>query len=198
MPRHTSGDVDVWLTASRDSEKDSTSAPDRPWITTATIHHEDTASDSPPMRAAVAAARRHVTRRSRAATTSHRTGAGATMRVAVALTAPTVKTTSAARAAWRQRLRVAARTVRPTSQPRPAHGSSMAEVRDSYGSTYGDNWYTTAAVKAAARPSPSRRAHHSTPVPASTNIVPSHRRWATQSGTPARSKTQYHGPWGHR
>ncbi len=94
------------------------------------IHHSDTPSESPPMRAAVAAARRHVMRRSAPATRSHSTGAGAIINRAVALTAPTVATTRAHSAAWCQRVRVAARTVSPTIQPRPAHGRSIAEVRE--------------------------------------------------------------------
>ncbi len=167
-------------------------------MTTAAIHHDDTASESPPMRAAVAAARVHVIRRSSAVTSSHSTGAGAIIKSAVALTAPIENTTRAARAAWRQRVRVAASTVSPTSQPRPAHGSSIADVRETYGSRYGESWNTTAAVNAAPKPSPSRRAHHSTPVPASRKRVPIHSRWATQSGTFSRSKAQYHGPCGHR
>ncbi len=95
-----------------------------------TIHHSETASDSTPMRRAVDTARRHAICRCHAAASSHSTGAGAIIISAVALTAPTVATTSAARAAWRQRVRVAARTVSPTIQPSPAHGSSIAEVRE--------------------------------------------------------------------
>ena len=40
----------------------------------------------------------------------------------------------------RHLLRVAARIVKPTSQPTAAHGKSIAEVRETYGSTYGDSW----------------------------------------------------------
>ena len=52
------------------------------------------------------------------------------------------------------RLRVAASTVSPTIQPRPAHGSSIADVRDTYGRTYGESWYTAAAASAAGEPEP--------------------------------------------
>jgi hypothetical protein len=51
----------------------------------------------------------------------------------VALTAPTVNTTRAASAASRHRVRVAAPTVKPTIQPTAAHGSSIADVRETYG-----------------------------------------------------------------
>ena len=37
-----------------------------------------------------------------------------------------------------------------------------------------------------------------TPRPAANRIVPSHSRWATQSGMPAASATQYQGPMGQR
>ena len=87
------------LTDSNDSEKASTSAPRRPWITSMAIHHSETASDSPPIRTAVARARRQLTWRSAAATSSHRTGAGAIIMMAVALTDPTVAMTIAASAA---------------------------------------------------------------------------------------------------
>ena len=50
--------------------------------------------------------------------------------IAVALTAPMLTTTRAASAASRQRVRRAAPIVSPTNQPRPAHGRSMADVRD--------------------------------------------------------------------
>ena len=50
---------------------------------------------------------------------------------------------------------------------------------------------------AVCHPSTERRSH-STPVPAAKRMVPSHRRWATQSGTPRRSKAQNHGPIGQR
>src|SRR5687767_9661127 len=102
--RHTSDDVDVKLTDSSDSEYASTSAPRRPWITSIVIHHEDTARERPPILAAVMAARPHVICRSAAAISSHSTGAGTIISSAVALTAPTVSTTSAARAAWRHRV----------------------------------------------------------------------------------------------
>jgi len=36
--------------------------------------------------------------------------------------------------------RVAAAAVRPTIQPSPAHGSSIADVRDTYGRRYGESW----------------------------------------------------------
>src|SRR5690606_25460378 len=103
------------------------------------IHHDDTASDSPPIFAAVTAAARHGMSPCAAATTSHSTGPGAIMRSAVALTAPTLATTSAATAAYRHRRRVAASAVSPTSQGSPAQGSSIALVRDTYGSRYGDS-----------------------------------------------------------
>ena len=60
--------------------------------------------------------------------------------IAVALTAPTLTTTSATSAASRQRVRVAAPIVRPTIQPSPAQGRSMADVRDTYGRRYGESW----------------------------------------------------------
>ena len=82
------------------------------------------------MRAPAAKARRQSICRSAAATASHSSGAGTIMRSAVALTAPTLATTSAASAASRHFVRVAAPTVRPTIQPRPAHGRSIAEVRE--------------------------------------------------------------------
>ena len=85
-------------------------------------------------------ARRHVICRSAAATTSHNSGAGTIIINAVALTAPTVNTTSAARAACRHRVAVAAPTVSPTIQPSPAHGRSIADVRETYGRTYGASW----------------------------------------------------------
>jgi hypothetical protein len=56
----------------------------------------------------------------------------------VALTAPTVATTSANSAGSRHPLREAALMVRPTSQPTPAQGNSITEVRDTYGRMYGD------------------------------------------------------------
>ena len=133
-----------------------------------------------------------------AANASHSTGPGAIIASAVGLIDPVVTTTRAASAAWRQRVRVAASAVRPTSQPRPAHGSSIADVRDTYGRRYGVSWYTSAAASAASRLRPSRRAIHSTPVPAARNSVPIHSRWATQSGSPMPSATQYQGPCGHR
>ena len=96
--------------------------------------------DSTPIRSAAATARFGGTARSAVATTSHRTGAGATISNAVALTAPIDPMTSAHRAASRHRVRVAAPMVRPTIQPSPAHGRSIDEVRDTYGTRYGDNW----------------------------------------------------------
>ena len=48
------------------------------------------------------------------------------------------------------------------------------------------------------RGSMKRRMSHSTPVPATNSTVPSQRRWATHMGTPSLSKTQNHGPIGHR
>ncbi len=71
--------------------------------------------------------------RSAAATISHSTGAGAIISSAVVLTAPTVPMTSAHKAASRQRLRVAAPIVSPTIHPSPAHGSSIEDVREMYG-----------------------------------------------------------------
>ena len=41
-------------------------------------------------------------------------------------------------------------------------------------------------------------AAHLTPSPPATNRVPSHNRWATQSGAPIQLKNEYHGPDGHR
>jgi hypothetical protein len=105
-----------------------------------TIHHSDTPAERTPMRSAVVVARRHEICRSTAAIRSHSTGAGAIISSAVALTAPTLAITSAHSAAWRHRLRVAAAMVRPTIHPNPAHGSNIAEVREMYGSTYGDSW----------------------------------------------------------
>ena len=52
---------------------------------------------------------------------------------AVALTAPTVNTTSATPAANRHRPRWAASTVSPTIHPSPATGRSSTDVRDTYG-----------------------------------------------------------------
>ena len=60
--------------------------------------------------------------------------------MAVVLTAPTVPMTSAHSAASRQRVRVAAPIVSPTIQPRPAHGSNIDDVREMYGTRYGDSW----------------------------------------------------------
>ena len=72
---------------------------------------------------------------------SHSTGAGAIIIRAVALTAPTVTTTSAHEGGVAP-LRAGSRppTVRPTIQPSPAHGSSIADVRDTYGRRYGVSW----------------------------------------------------------
>ncbi len=129
------------LTDSSDSEYASTSAPRRPWIASIAIHHNETARASPPILAAVEAARGHVICRSAAATTSHSSGAGTIIIKAVAFTAPTVNTTSAARrgvppAAWMS----PRPTVSPTIQPSPAHGRSIADVRETYGRTYGASW----------------------------------------------------------
>ena len=93
------------------------------------------------MRSAVVAARRQVIVPPIAAVSSHSTGAGAIISSAVALTAPTVHDdergeggVAPAACAWRRA------TVRPTIQPSPAHGSSIADVRETYGSTYGESW----------------------------------------------------------
>ncbi len=109
-------------------------------MATIVIHHADTTSDNPPIVSAVVVARRHVISRRPAANASHSTGPGAIIARAVGLIDPVVTTTRAASAAWRQRVRVAASAVRPTSQPRPAHGSSIADVRDTYGRRYGVSW----------------------------------------------------------
>ena len=82
------------------------------------------------MRAAVAAARRHEIIRPAAAWSSQSTGAGAIISNAVAFGEPTVAITSERIAASRQPPRPAARTVRATIQPRPAHGRSIKDVRD--------------------------------------------------------------------
>ena len=58
---------------------------------------------------------------------------------AVALTAPTVNTTSATPAANRHRPRCAASAVSPTIQPSPAKGSSSTDVREMYGRMYGES-----------------------------------------------------------
>ena len=185
-------------TARKVSENASTSAPWRPCTTNMTIHHSDTSTLNTPIFSAVMAARRQVMVRAHAAWTSQSTGAGATSARAVAFTAPTVSTTSAASAASRHRVRVVARMVRPTIQPTPAHGSSITDVRDTYGSTYGDTAYTTPATVAGIAARPRWRAAHRTPSPPRNSSVPSHSRCATQSGTPSRSNTQNHGPDGHR
>ncbi len=151
------------------------------------------------MRVAATTARRVVTVRSTTASSSHSNGAGATIARAVAFTEPVVAITSAHSAASRHRVRVAAPIVRPSTQPRPAHGSSIDDVRDTYGTRYGDSWYTSPAVTAAASPKPSRRrTAQAIPVPAANMIVAIHRRWATQSGRPIACAATYHGPDGHR
>jgi cytoskeletal protein RodZ len=100
-----------------------------------TIHHIETTRLIPPSFAAVTTAVRQVIERCQAACSSHSAGAGATRASAVALTAPMVSTTSPNSPTSRQRVRTVARTVSPTSQPRPIQGSSITEVRDTYGST---------------------------------------------------------------
>ena len=168
------------------------------WIISITIHHSETPIDSTPTRTATSAAARQVTSRCQALWTSQSTGAGTIIAKAVALTAPTVSTIRAIAAGSPQVRRRVARTVKPTIQPSPAHGSSITDVRDTYGSTYSEVWYTTAAARAAATDNPSRRTHQRTPSPAASMIVPIHSRWAIQSGTPSASNTQNHGPAGHR
>ena len=140
MPRSTSPLVAVNDTACRLSEYPSTSAPYLPWIDNIAIHHSDIKALIPPILAAVTIALRHVMVRPHAACRSHNTGAGAIIRIAVAFGAATVTMTRPKMPTSRQRLRVAARMVRPTSHPTAAHGSSIAEVRDTYGSTYGESW----------------------------------------------------------
>ena len=85
-----------------------------------------------------------------------------------------------------------------TSHPTAAHGSSITEVREMYGSTYGDSMYTSAAAIAPPRSRPSSRAAQRTPRPATSKMVPIHSRCATQSGTARCSMTQNHGPDGQR
>ena len=103
-----------------------------------TIHHSDTSKLSEPSLTAVMTAARQLMVRCHAACTNHSTGAGAINARAVALTAPTVSTTSANTAASRHRVRVVARMVKPTSHPTAAHGSNMTDVRDTYGRMYGE------------------------------------------------------------
>ena len=85
-------------------------------------------------------ARRQVIERPHAACNSHSTGPGATIKIAVAFGAATVAITSPKSATSRHLVRVAARMVRPINHPSPAHGSNIAEVRETYGNTYGDSW----------------------------------------------------------
>ena len=99
-------------------------------MTSAAIHHNETAVQATAIRAAVATAVRQAMWPEATDWTSHNTGAGMIIARAVALTDPTVKTTSARSAACFQRLTVAARIVRPTIHPSPAHGNNMTEVRE--------------------------------------------------------------------
>src|SRR5688572_13893339 len=128
-------------------------------------HHRHTGTVSTVIRSATPTACRHDTARCHAACKSHSRGAGTIIASAVAFTAPTVKTINAIAAgsphlpglasefavsaalrrspAWlvlQVPTRLVARTVKATIQPRPAHGSSITDVRDTYGSTYGLSW----------------------------------------------------------
>ena len=109
---------------------------------------------------------------------------------------PAATSTRANSAGARQsRVRVA-RIVRPTSHGRAAHGSSSTEIRAVNASWKGVSPYTSAPASAPARPVPSRVKSQRAPRRAAADRVPSQRRWATQSGTPRRSKAQNHGPTG--
>ena len=140
------------------------------------IHHSDTAVDNNATLPAVAATRRHVTSPRHRAWSSQSAGAGMIIASAVALTAPTVNTTSAMSAGCRHRPRRAASTVHPTIHPSPAQGSSSTDVRDTYAKMYGDSWYTSAATSAASGLRPTTRAIQRTPSPAAISSVAIHSR----------------------
>ena len=167
------------------------------WTACITSHQADVANARPPIRAAAPRAARGVTVRSATATSNHSTGAAAIINVAVMLTAPTLPITRAQSAASRHLVRVAAPIVSPMIHPSPLQGSSIDDVREMYGTRYGDSWYSSPAAIAACVERPRRRPAHATPVPAASMIVPIHKRWATQSGRPISSATTYHGPLGH-
>ena len=93
-------------------------------------HHAEVPRASPPMRAATARARGVIVR-SVAATASQQHGAGAIISMAVVFTAPTVPITSAQ--PRRRAGPVAAPIVSPMIHPSAAQGSSIDEVRDTYG-----------------------------------------------------------------
>ena len=118
--------------------------------------------------------------------------------IAVALGAATVSMTRPKTATSRHLVRVAALIVSPINQPRPAQGKSIVEVRETYGSTYGDSWYSIAAMRAPVAGMPRCLAAHRTPRPAMTMSEPIHRRCAIQSGTPIALHAEYQGPDGHR
>ena len=84
---------------------------------------------SAPHLAATSMARRTGTSPVAAAMISQRTGATPTRTSAVALTLPTVATTSANRAGWRQPPARAARMIRATIQGSPAKGRRITESR---------------------------------------------------------------------
>ncbi len=107
-----------------------------------------------------------------------------------ALTLPIPRITIAIRAGSRQPPLRTARMVRPTSHGSPAQARRSTEIRAVNASWYGVSMYTTAPAKAPKRRAPSMVKSHRAPKAARSEIVPNHRRCATQSGTPTDCMSQ--------
>ena len=110
------------------------------WTACITNHQADVPNANPPIRAAAPRAARRVTVCSATATSNHSSGAGAIISIAVVLTAPTLPITRAQSPASRHLERVAAPIVSPMIHPSPAQGSNIDDVREMYGTRYGESW----------------------------------------------------------
>jgi len=108
------------------------------WISSMTIHQTETPRHNTAVCPAITNARRTSIRRAQAAWINQRRGPGTIIARAVAFTAPTVTTISAIPAGAPHPRRRVATIVRPTIHPSPANGSSITDVRDTYGRMYGD------------------------------------------------------------
>ena len=107
--------------------------PWRPCSTSATIHHDDTAAEHSPARAIGA---QHA--RTPHSATTHTTAPVTAKMIAVAFTVPAIRTAIANRAGSRHPPRITARRRARIIHGNTAHGSRIAEIRDTYWNRYGD------------------------------------------------------------